>query len=69
MVLKPALFINLYMVHAIMFIGETLQQVAFINLPLLISDFFMYMSKWDYYTYITIYLDVPRNHGFIITTI
>ena len=45
MVLKPALFINLYMVHAIMLIGETLQQVAFINLPLLISDFFMYMSK------------------------
>ena len=55
--LKPVLFTNLCMVHAIILIGETMQQIAFINLPFFPSDVLMYVSKWDYYTYLTINLD------------
>ena len=55
--LIPVLFTNLCMVHAIILIGEPMQQIAFINLPFFPSDVLMYVSKWDYYTYLTINLD------------
>ena len=59
--LKPVLFTNLYMVHAIILIGEAMQQIAFINLPFFPSDVLMYISKWDYYTY---YLQYNSNVWF-----
>ena len=43
--LKPVLFTNLCMVHAIILIGETSQQIGFINLPFFPSDVLMYVYR------------------------